>query len=155
ERMAAVFQQQLDIHTATAAAVMGKAPAEVTKADRQAAKCLVYGLLYGMGADTLREYAQTNYGVALTPAEAQRFRMRFFQTYQGLWRWHRRQPNGAIETRSLGGRRRLAVEKFTKKLNTPVQSTGADGLKTALALLVERRAECPSARIVLCVHDEI
>jgi DNA polymerase-1 len=55
----------------------------------------------------------------------------------------------------LAGRRRLAVARFTEKLNTPVQGTGADGLKKALALLWERRAECPGVVPVLAVHDEI
>jgi DNA polymerase-1 len=36
-----------------------------------------------------------------------------------------------------------------------VQGTGADGLKLALALLWERREECPDALPVACVHDEI
>jgi DNA polymerase-1 len=40
-------------------------------------------------------------------------------------------------------------------LNSPVQGSGADGLKLALALLWERRAECPGAFPVLAVHDEI
>ena len=36
-----------------------------------------------------------------------------------------------------------------------MQGTGADGLKLALALLYERRAECPGAVPILAVHDEI
>ena len=36
-----------------------------------------------------------------------------------------------------------------------MQGSGADGLKAALALLWERRAECPTAVPVLVVHDEI
>jgi DNA polymerase-1 len=36
-----------------------------------------------------------------------------------------------------------------------VQGSGADGLKRALALLWERRGECPGAVPVLAVHDEI
>jgi DNA polymerase-1 len=43
----------------------------------------------------------------------------------------------------------------THRLNTPVQGTGADGLKLALALLWERRAEAPGAFPILAVHDEI
>jgi DNA polymerase-1 len=43
----------------------------------------------------------------------------------------------------------------TWRLNTPVQGTGADGLKSALALLWERRAEVPGAFPVAVVHDEI
>ena len=36
-----------------------------------------------------------------------------------------------------------------------MQGTGADGLKLALAILWERREECPGAFPVLAVHDEI
>jgi hypothetical protein len=46
-------------------------------------------------------------------------------------------------------------EKLTDRLNAPVQGTAADGLKLALALLWERRGECPSAVPVLVCHDEV
>jgi DNA polymerase-1 len=82
-------------------------------------------------------------------------RKRWFYTFPGIRLWHRWQPDGPIETRTLAGRRRLNVERFTEKLNTPVQGTGADGLKNALALLWETRQRCPSAQLVLVVHDEI
>jgi hypothetical protein len=45
--------------------------------------------------------------------------------------------------------------KLTDRLNAPVQGTGANGLKLALALLWERRDDCPGARPVLVCHDEI
>src|SRR2546429_6982992 len=80
---------------------------------------------------------------------------RFSDSYAGLGGWHRAQRDNVIETHTLAGRRRLAVEKFTEKLNSPVQGTGADGLKLALGLLHETRNEVPSAAPVLAVHDEI
>ena len=40
---------------------------------------------------------------------------------------------GGTETRTFIGRRRVDVEKLTDRLNTPVQGTGADDLKLALA----------------------
>ena len=49
----------------------------------------------------------------------------------------------------------MDVEKLTDRLNAPVQGTGADGLKLALALLWERRDECPGAIPVLVCHDEV
>jgi DNA polymerase-1 len=49
----------------------------------------------------------------------------------------------------------MNVEKLTDRLNAPVQGTGADGLKLALALLWERRSECPEAVPVLLCHDEV
>ncbi len=40
-------------------------------------------------------------------------------------------------------------------MNFPIQGACADGLKLALALLWERRNECPGAVPILAVHDEI
>jgi DNA polymerase-1 len=111
-----------------------------------------------MGAKSFRQYAKTQYGLNLSAAEAERYRRAFFKSYPGLVTWHRRVGQSwdrAAETRTLAGRRRLDVKRFTEKLNTPVQGTGADGLKLALALLWERREEVPGAFPVLVVHDEI
>jgi DNA polymerase-1 len=154
--MIEAYRRGEDLHTRTAMLVLGKQ--DVTKADRQVAKSLNFGLLYGMGAKAFRAYARTNYGVDLTEAQATLYRNKFFRGYPGLKSWHGRvgqTGDTAVETRTLGGRRRLGVDQFTMKLNTPVQGTGADGLKQALALLWERRAECPGAVPVLVVHDEI
>jgi DNA polymerase-1 len=62
---------------------------------------------------------------------------------------------GETETCTLTGRRRVGVDRFTEWVNAPVQGTGADGLKLALALLWERRGDCPDAVPISCVHDEI
>jgi DNA polymerase-1 len=62
---------------------------------------------------------------------------------------------GGTETRTLTGRRRMDVEKLTDRLNAPVQGTAADGLKLALALLWERKEECPGAMPVIVCHDEV
>jgi DNA polymerase I-like protein with 3'-5' exonuclease and polymerase domains len=114
-----------------------------------------FGLLYGMGAARLCSYARFAYGVEMTDDEAVAYRERFFETYEGLRRWHRSQLDGVVQTRTLAGRRRLGVERFTEKLNSPVQGAGADGLKLALGLLHETRDAVPSAAPILVVHDEI
>jgi DNA polymerase-1 len=49
----------------------------------------------------------------------------------------------------------LYPEKLTNCLNAPVQGTAADGLKLALALLWDRRDECPGLVPVLVCHDEV
>ncbi len=91
--------------------------------------------------------------------EAALYRKRFFETYPGLKRWHdderRAWQRSETETRTLTRRRRMDVERLTDRLNAPVQGTAADGLKLALALLWERRDECPGAVPVLVCHDEI
>jgi DNA polymerase-1 len=150
------YQRGEDLHTRTARAVLGSA--EVSKQDRQLAKALNFGLLYGMGGKTFRLYAKCNYGLDLTEEQAQQYRAAFFRSYPGLVAWHRRVGKSGkqtIDTRTLTGRWRLEVKSFMEKLNTPVQGTGADGLKLALALLWERRHEVPGAFLVLAVHDEI
>jgi DNA polymerase-1 len=60
-----------------------------------------------------------------------------------------------METRTLANRRRGGVSSFTVALNSPVQGTGADGLKLALARLFAHRSEASEARLIACVHDEI
>ena len=152
-RLIEAYQAGEDIHSLTARLILGKETP--TKEDRQAAKAINFGLLYGMGAPRLKEYAKNTYGVILTDEEALTFRSKFFATYQGLRKWHRAQPDGVRTVKTLAGRKRFEVERFTEKLNTPVQGTGADGLKAALGILWKEREKFPTARPVLVVHDEI
>ena len=158
--MLAAYRDGQDLHTITAAHVLGVTPAQVTGENRQLAKALNFGLLYGMGATRLQTYARQQYRVALTLQEAEQYRRRFFDTYPGLRHWHN--ATGAAlrdthtqDTRTLAGRRRLSVSKFTEALNSPVQGTGADVLKWALARLFVHRDEVPDARLTAVVHDEV
>jgi DNA polymerase-1 len=156
QNMIDAYRRGDDLHALTARAVPGKL--DVTKADRQLAKAVNFGLLYGMGARGFRAYARKNYGVELTEAQCEQYRTAFFDAYPALRHWHTkvgRTGDRPVETRTLAGRRYRNVARFTEKLNLGVQGTGADGLKAALALLWERRAECPGAVPVLAVHDEI
>ena len=154
--MLAAYQNGEDLHLRTAKSL---ADAGVGKVDRKLAKAVNFGLLYGQGARGLKDYARKEYEIDITLEEAALYKRRFFGTYPGLAAWHERErqrmKHGETETRTLTGRRRTRVTKFTEWVNAPVQGTGADGLKLALALLWERRAECPGAVPVACVHDEI
>src|SRR5262245_3225646 len=149
----AAYQRGDDLHALTARTVLGIA--EATKEHRQLAKAINFGLLYGMGARAFRSYARTNYGVRMTEPEAAAYREAFFRAYPGLRRWHQGTGDQPRDTRTLTGRRVSGVKRFTEKLNLPVQGTGADGLKRALGLLWERRAQAPGAVPVLAVHDEV
>jgi DNA polymerase-1 len=157
ERMLEAFAAGQDIHTITARSITGKE--QVSQEDRKLAKAVNFGLLYGMGPAGLRHYARGSYGVEMTSEEAERYWRSFFETYPGLKAWHdleyRELKKGGTETRTLTGRRRTSVTKLTGRLNSPVQGTGADGLKLALAYLWERRQECHDAQPILAVHDEI
>jgi DNA polymerase-1 len=157
EKMLGAFCEGQDIHAITARSIAGKE--QVSKEDRKLAKAVNFGLLYGMGPAGLRHYARGSYGVEMTAGEAERYWRYFFETYPGLKVWHDREyrelKKSSTETRTLTGRRRTGVMKLTERLNSPVQGTGADGLKLALAYLWERRHECPDAQPILAVHDEI
>jgi DNA polymerase I len=153
----AAYAESRDLHTLTAQSLIGRE--KIRKDDRKLAKAVNFGLLYGMGARGLRSYALSSYGVKMSVEEAALYRSRFFEAYPGLKRWHEQERrvwyHGETETRTLSGRRRTDVQRLTDRLNSPVQGTGADGLKLALALLRERREVCPGAVPVLVCHDEV
>jgi DNA polymerase-1 len=155
-RMLEAYQRGEDLHTLTAKSITGKG--EVTKAERQTAKAVNFGLLFGLGAKGLQSYAAAEYGVELSSADAEQYRRRFFEAYPKLAQWHKQEgKSSAKECRTLLGRRRLLDDKtpYTHRLNSPVQGSEADGAKLAMALLWERREQCPGSFPVLFVHDEI
>ena len=162
-KMIEAYQRGEDLHRGTAAAVLGKPVDAVTKEDRQLAKAVNFGLLYGQSAPGLVKYAASSYGVTLPEDDAKEIRAKFFRTYGSLRQWHGEShlqaEKGVSEVRTVLGRRRLippeasAWERFTALVNTPVQGGCADGMKRALVQLAA--ALPPSARIVSTVHDEI
>ena len=93
--MLKAYAEGLDLHTQTARLILGVE--KPTKEQRQLAKAINFGLLYGMGSKGFRVYAQSNYGVSLTEAEAERYRSAFFDAYSGLRRWHRSIKDGPVE----------------------------------------------------------
>jgi DNA polymerase I len=155
-----VYRKGLDAHRQTAALVNAVALDEVTMDMRQSAKPVNFGLCYGMGAERLVLYAMQAYGIALTVAEAEKFRERYFEGYAGVRAWHRRtlaQGKRSGISRTLSGRIRYLEENAHNEiLNTPVQGSGADGLKAALPIVYERLKKYGGrAKLVHMVHDEI
>lgn len=165
-----VFVRGEDAHRATAAVIMEADPENITKSQRQNAKPVNFGFIYGMMPDKLVLYAMSNYGVILTKTEATRYRKRYFERYKGIELWHRRvlregQRNGF--SRTLSGRIRYLDphEAFNEFYNTPVQGTGADALKTSLAIVQDKidttfgvtPARTPDGPVFIAhhVHDEI
>lgn len=157
ERMLEAYKRDEDLHSITARGITGRT--EITKEERKLAKAVNFGLLYGQGAEGLRNYARGSYGVEMSLEDARLYRERFFETYPRIKAWHEREwrelKRGNTETRTLTGRRRAGIRSFNERVNSPVQGTGADGLKLALALLYEQRDGYPGAVPILAVHDEI
>jgi DNA polymerase-1 len=150
------YRRGLDLHELTAQRILGKA--SISKEERQLAKPVNFGLIYGLGAGSLSRKAKADYGLDLSEKDAARYRDAFFAAYPGIARWHQQIKRGrATEVRTLTGRRVLvdAGGFYGGKANYMVQGTGGDGLKLAMALLWQRREQVPGAFPVLAVHDEI
>jgi DNA polymerase-1 len=164
KRMIEAFIKGEDLHTKTASIVLGKSEKEITKEDRQLAKALNFGLLYGRSAEGLVRYAKTSYGVEMTEKQAAKTRAVFFKHYDGLVRWHAKawdevECTEVVEGRTILGRRRLIDpeasnwDRFQAKTNLVVQGACADGLKLGLCEI--HKALPKDAKIIATVHDEI
>ncbi|MCA9707085.1 MAG: hypothetical protein KDK70_14620, partial [Myxococcales bacterium] len=163
EAMRAVFREGRDPHRATAATLAGKPEAEVTPRERQLAKAVNFGFLFGMGAPRFRSYAKTSYGLDLDMEQAQRARAAFLRTFPGIAAWHRRvgqlgrgpAPRAVTVRTALGRRKRFDAERFSfnAALNIPVQGTAADGFKLAMIRLHPALREL-GGRGILSIHDE-
>jgi DNA polymerase I-like protein with 3'-5' exonuclease and polymerase domains len=156
ERMTDAYRKGEDLHALTASLVSDIPVRSVTQAQRQAAKAVNFGLIFGMGAEGLRQYAQQSYGVDMTLAQATMFRDNFFRAYPGISEWHRRvRDEHRDEGRTLTGRKFLfGGAGLSGRYNTPVQGTAADIAKSALGQLSRLNAGT-GVRIIAAVHDEI
>ena len=154
--MLAVYEQGEDLHRKTAAAFLGKEPGAVSKAERQIAKGINFGMLFGSGAKGLQAFCKSSYGVDLSLAQADKARAAFFASYPGLSAWQKQTRNAAElakQVRTPGGRvRGLDKNIGTECLNTPVQGGAAECLLAALAAL---DVDSLGGRLVNIVHDEL
>jgi DNA polymerase-1 len=67
------------------------------------------------------------------------------------------QEKGYSESRLLGRRRSYPMPpELSETVNYPIQATAADMMNTEILTLDERlRADCPSAHIILQLHDAV
>lgn len=156
--MIEAYQKGEDLHKLTAALVNQKPLDQVTKAERQAAKAINFGLIYGCGAKRLKQQAKSDYGVDLTLEQCETFRKKYFESYSGIARWHRQLINAKLtETRTLSGRRRQWQDELpwvTALAPSIVSGTAADIAKVVLAKL-PTALEGTGARLIGFIHDEI
>jgi DNA polymerase-1 len=158
------FEQDLDIHAATASQVFGVPLAEVTPNMRRRAKVFNFGVLYGL----------SEYGLSvrerISREEAAEFIRRYFEKYPGIKEYvsetvQKVRVTGYAET--LFGRRRYIPEihagNFNVRnaaeraaINMPVQGTAADIIKIAMnrldAEMIRRKLR---SLMTLQVHDEL
>ncbi len=158
ETMINAFQEGKDLHRFTASLLTGKNYETITKEERQLAKAINFGLIYGISPRSLMEYARNNYEIEITYEQAQEFHRKFFEVYQKFKEWHERvkknlKEHNRITVVTLLGRR-IKARRFTDAVNYPIQGTGSDLLKMAVAMFGKLKKDL-KADVVNLVHDEI
>ncbi|MFN4319346.1 MAG: bifunctional 3'-5' exonuclease/DNA polymerase [Aquificaceae bacterium] len=159
EKMIHAFRQGKDLHRYTASVFLGKSEEDITKEERQLAKAVNFGLIYGISAKGLVEYAKT-YGIDLTLESAQKIRDSFFEYYTSFRAWHERVKRELKDYKESRGHTLLGrpyiAHTFPDAVNYPIQGTGADLLKLSVLMFdAELRREGLEAKVVNLVHDEI
>ncbi len=164
KNMSQSFIDGTDVHKATAALIYGVAPDAVTADMRRTAKTINFGVIYGMSAFRLAR----DLGISRT--QAAQFIDNYFAQYSSVDSFikdtiRKAEESGYVET--LFGRRRPIMNinsrnKLEKSaaeriaVNTPVQGSAADIVKTAMLSVSEALAKTKSpARLLLQVHDEL
>ena len=158
-KMIEAYRNGEDLHRLTASLVQNISPANVTQEQRNAAKAINFGLIYGMGPKGLMYSAKANYGVEMSLVEAETFKRRYFEAYSGIRAWHRKsgwELKFTNKQRTLCGRRFVWREppSFTVFVNRQVQGTAADIAKIALGRL-PFALKGTEAKIIAMIHDEI
>lgn len=162
EKMMEIFEKDLDIHKATAAAINGVPLTEVTKEMRRAAKEVNFGVLYGMGVYGLSWRAEIPHW------QAKDFIKKYFEQFSGVKKYLDEtiaftKKEGFCET--LFGRRRYIPELNSANfqlrsaaermaINHPIQGTAADLIKMAM-VAVQPQLKDLDAKMILQVHDEL
>ena len=158
------FARGEDIHAATAAEVLGKDQATLTKDERNIAKMVNFGIIYGISSYGLSE------NLEIPREEAQEYIDTYLARFPLVQDFIQRTIEQAKEdgyVTTLHGRRRPVPEirasnRQTRGLgerlavNSVMQGTAADIIKVAMVNIHRRlREEGRASQLVLQVHDEL
>jgi DNA polymerase-1 len=164
KNLISAFKEDRDVHARTASLIFGVDESKVQSEQRRMAKIINFGVIYGMSAFRLANELN------ISRTDAQRFINAYFDTYSGVRQFientiKKTEQTGYVTT--ISGRRRYIptinsrnkTEKSAAErvaVNTPIQGSAADIVKTAMihldrCLLKERS----SAHLLLQVHDEL
>ena len=162
ENLTRAFNEGLDIHTATAAEVLGKAVEAVSATERRNAKAINFGLLYGMSAFGLAKQLQMSRG------EAQDYIDMYFERYPSVKDYMINTRASAYEkgyVETILGRKLYTPDinhsnRMVKQgaeraaINAPLQGSAADLIKLAM-IAVDKVLPKEHAKMLLQVHDEL
>lgn len=160
------FNEDEDVHTATAALMLGMPLSQVDSDTRAIGKMLNFALLYGMGAKSLAER------LAISKEEAQRLYDQYFEAYSAISVWVDRvtvegKANGYAST--LFGRK-CTIWEFQSSdgyirskgdrlcVNAPIQGAAADYMKIAMVRADDALAKAglkDRVHLVMNIHDAL
>ena len=166
EKLCAIFKSGRDVHAEVAAMVFGVAADKVDQEMRRRAKVINFGILYGMGANALRQQ------LGSTTAEAHQFLEDYFHTFTTLAQFLEKTRGFARKhgyTETLFGRRRqfpemksplpyVRAQAERMAINAPIQGTQADIIKLAMVEIenyLKKENASEDAHLLLQVHDEL
>ncbi|MCL2286428.1 MAG: DNA polymerase I [Firmicutes bacterium] len=158
------FRENQDIHRLTSSQVLGIAPEDITPEQRNNAKAVNFGIIYGIGAFSLSE------DLKISMKKADSYISGYFAKYPGVKRYLDKtiedaKNNGYVAT--LYNRRRAMAElkspNFNARafgervaMNMPIQGSAADIIKIAMVNVSHRlQSENLEAKLILQVHDEL
>ena len=158
------FRNGEDIHTRTAAEVMGVPPLMVTPEDRRRAKAVNFGIVYGISPFGLSQQ------LGISRGEAELYIRSYFERYTGVKKFIDAtiaEVRRTGVTKTLLGRERPIPDMNSRNptargfaertaVNSPLQGTAADLIKLAM-VRIDRRLEEEKFQgaMLLQVHDEL
>jgi len=168
-----LYHEGADLHKVTASKVFGVPVEDVTKDQRQTAKVINFGALYGGGIPYLMEAIPS-----ITKDDAQKYLDAFKMGYPGLLTYWDRCKNKSLRVvvngkeyhvaRSALGRLEYVPRKDevtgkrhqkmkNRLVNVPIQSTGVDLFKLASGLLYREfcKPEFMDFSFLLSLHDSV
>ncbi|MDC1483901.1 DNA polymerase I [Gammaproteobacteria bacterium] len=158
------FNNNIDVHSATASEIFDVPLEEVTTDHRRSAKAINFGLIYGMSAFGLTRQ------LGITRHEAQAYLDTYFERYTGVREYmdstkELAKKNMYVETilgrklhvteiNASNGLRRQAAERAA--INAPLQGSAADIIKKAMIDVDEWIGEDNlNIKMIMQVHDEL
>ena len=158
------FNNNVDVHSSTAAEVFGVSIENVSQDQRRSAKAINFGLMYGMSAFGLTRQ------LGISRGEAQEYLDTYFARYTGVRNYMnnikaKAKEDKFVETimgrrlylneiNAANGLRRQAAERAA--INAPLQGSAADIIKKAMLdidqLLLN---ELQEVKMIMQVHDEL
>jgi len=148
-----------DLHRQTASDIYSKTPEDITKEERERAASINFGIIYGIGAETLAETLSRK-GSPTTETQSRKFIKKYHTIYPCVRKTSKRlaaqlERVGYV-TNPFGRRYYLPSNLGYKVLNYMCQGTSADQIKKAMVdIWYWLRANNLKSKLLMTIHDEI